>query len=75
MNIYRAKIIGNTSGLYINPCNSEILVSESVKDMINYKDVNFDGVNSLVIHYENEQGKIVQASGYTPDRGLFVDMY
>ena len=33
-----------------------------------------DGVNHICIDESNGQFRIFQISGYTPDRGLFVDM-
>lgn len=39
----------------------------------NGNEVNWDGVNCIVI--DEEEAKVIQASGYSEERGLFVDLY
>lgn len=42
-------------------------------EIVNGNKINWDGVNGVII---NEDDNIIfQASGYTPDRGLFCDLY
>lgn len=42
----------------------------------NYSEVDMEGVNHLVIRREGYgEMYITQASGYTYDRGTFIDMY
>ena len=71
---YRAYIVGNQEGIYIIPGTNEGYVSP--EEATNFKDIDFDGVNHLMI-YRNEEGNmtIAQACGYTLDRGIFTDLY
>lgn len=71
---YKAHITGNKEGIYIDSRNCETYIQSEKCE--NYKAVDFDGVNGLVVYRDNE-GKmyIVQASGFSDNRGLFVDMY
>ena len=46
----------------------------AIKEMtINGNEVDWDGVNCIVI--DEEEPKIIQASGYSENRGLFCDLY
>lgn len=50
--------------------------SVNYHDTVNYSEVDFEGVESVVISCDDEgQLKIIQANGYTEDRGTFCDMY
>lgn len=72
--IYSIDLVGNKTGIYINPVNCEAHINP--KDCINYQFVDFEGVNNLVVYRENDGTMwICQAGGYTYDRGLFVDCY
>lgn len=67
-------LIGNQDGVYINPVNCNAYVDYT--KATNYGLVNMEGVNHLVIRRsESGEMKIIHAGGWTPDRGLFVDMY
>lgn len=84
MTIYRCKIIGNTKGIYISHLNCETLLDDdAIKSCENYRNIPANA-NSLVItrlydphkKQADKHGyimRIVQASGYSPDRGLFCD--
>lgn len=46
----------------------------AIKEMtINGNEVDWDGVNCIVV--DEEEAKVIQASGYSNERGLFVDLY
>lgn len=71
-------LVGNKDGVYIDcrNCNARVDFEQAE----NFADVNMQDVNSLVIvrlykPYRGYVMRIVQASGYSLDRGLFVDMY
>lgn len=67
-------LIGNQDGVYINPANCNAYVDYTKAE--NFGLVNMEGVNHLVIkRSESGEMKIIQAGGWTLDRGLFVDMY
>ena len=68
------KLIGNKSGIYIDPRNCHAYID--VRGAENFNEVNFIGVNNVVI-YREKSGKyyIAQAGGYTAQRGMFVDVY
>lgn len=55
--------------------NSEVsMVDSDIKNFAkNYKDVKWDGVKNIV--YDKDSRRIIQAGGYTPERGLFCDLY
>ena len=66
-------LIGNKKGIYIyeTNCNAHIDCTQAV----NYRDIEpfIKDVNTLVIYRdENGSTKIVQAGGYSYDRGLFI---
>lgn len=70
----KAAIIGNRRGIYISPFDNEAFVVPS--QIVNYDDVNMEGVNNVVIRRSDSgEMKIVQAGGWTCDRGMFVDLY
>ena len=71
-------LVGNKDGVYIDcrNCNARVDFEQAE----NFAEVNMQDVNSLVIVrlYKAGRGyvmRIVQASGYSFDRGLFIDMY
>ena len=67
-------LIGNKYGIYIASKNDNAYVEE--QQCTNIHDVNLDGVNHVVIRRFPSGGmKVIQASGYMPDRGIFVDLY
>lgn len=66
-------LIGDKKDIYINQVNCNAFVDYT--KAVNYDAVNLDGVNNLAVVRRNNQIKIIQAGGYTPDRGLFVDLY
>lgn len=46
----------------------------AIKQMTtNGNEVNWDAVNCIII--DEEEAKVIQASGYSNERGLFVDLY
>ena len=69
-------LIGNKKGIYIDETNFNVYIDCTQE--VNYKDVApfIKDVNTLVI-YRDEDGstKIVQAGGYSHNRGLFVNLY
>lgn len=71
-------LVGNKTGVYIDPVDNNAYIDYTKSE--NYADVNFAGVNNIVVTrfvkaYRGEVLRIVQAGGYTADRGLFVDCY
>lgn len=43
---------------------------------INYSEVDFAGVNSVIVSCDDDYNlQIIQTSGYTPERGTFIDEY
>ena len=67
-------LIGNKEGIYIDPTNCNAYMD--YKKAVNIQEVNFSGVNNLVINREKDGSfKIIQAGGYDRERGLFVDLY
>ena len=69
-----ATIIGNRTGIYIDPCTNQAYITP--ESCTNYNTVNMEGVNHLVIKRDTAGNMdIIQASGYTPDKGIFCDLY
>lgn len=71
-------LTGNKDGVYIDSRNCNAYVDFEQAE--NFAEVNMQDVNHLVIVrlYKVGRGyvmRIVQASGYSLDRGLFIDMY
>lgn len=66
-------LIGNKKNSHINPVNCN--ASADYRMAANYEIVNMDGVKNLVIINNKNQFKIIQAGCFTPNRGLFVDLY
>lgn len=67
-------LTGNIEGIYIDPTNGNAHVDE--QQCINFHEVSMEGVNHLVIRRSHSgEMKVIQANGYTPDRGIFVDLY
>ena len=71
-------LVGNKDGVYIDSRNCNAYVD--YEEAENFAEVNMQDVNHLVIVrlYKVGRGyvmRIVQASGYSFDRGLFIDMY
>lgn len=73
----RATIRGNTDGVYVDSRTNEAHIDP--RKASNYNEVNMDGVSHItVVRLCRTWGielRIVQASGYTCDRGLFCDVY
>ena len=70
----RASVIGNREAVWIDPVINEAYINPET--CANYKDVNMDGVNGLVVYITTAGTRyIMQAGGYTYDRGLFCDLY
>ena len=67
-------LIGNKEGIYIDSTNCNAYMD--YEKAVNIQEVNFSGVNNLVINREKDGSfKIIQAGGYDSERGLFVDLY
>jgi hypothetical protein len=68
-------ITGNTAGVYIDPGTCRAFVDPKQADNFNIVH-DIDHVNGLVID-RNDNGAmhIIQACGYSHDRGLFCDLY
>ena len=71
-------LVGNKDGVYIDSRNCNAYVDYEKAE--NYSEVDMQDVNHLVIvrlykPYRGYVMRIVQASGYSLDRGLFIDMY
>lgn len=69
-----ATITGNRKGIYIDPCTNHAYITPEICS--NYKAVNMEGVNHLIVERDAAGNmKIIQASGYTPEKGLFCNLY
>ena len=71
-------LVGNKDGVYIDSRNCNAYVDFEQAE--NFAEVNMQDVNHLVIvrlyrPYRGYVMRIVQASGYSLDRGSFIDMY
>ena len=71
-------LIGNKDGVYIDSRNCNAYVD--YEEAENYSEVDMQDVNHLVIvrlykPYRGYVMRIVQASGYSLDKGLFCNMY
>jgi hypothetical protein len=66
-------ITGNKVGIYIDQNNRAYIDHTTAT---NYSTVNMENVNNLIIH-RNTAGelRIIQAAGYSANRGMFCDMY
>lgn len=71
-------LVGNKDGVYIDSrnCNAHVDFEQAE----NFAEVNMQDVNHLIIvrlykPYKGYVMRIVQASGYSLDRGSFIDMY
>ena len=69
-----ATIIGNKANIYIDPITNNAFIDP--QDTTNHEKIDFTGVNHLVIR-RNDAGEmvIIQASGYTPEKGLFTILF
>lgn len=73
-NSVSASVTGCKEGIYINPRNCEARIN--IKDATNADKINSEGVTHVCINRAtNGTFYIFQASGYTPDKGMFIDMY
>ena len=71
-------LVGNKDGVYIDSRNCNAYVD--YEEAENYSEVDMQDVNHLVIvrlykPYRGYVMRIVQASGYSLDKGLFCNMY
>lgn len=67
-------LTGNQAGVYIDPVTCNACVN--YMDATNINDVDISDANNLVIHRDKDgRIKIIQVGGYSPERGLFVDLY
>lgn len=66
-------LIGDKTGVFVNPVDCGAAVD--YEKTANFAAVQMDGVNNLVVANWDSQMKIIQAGGFTPDRGLFNDLY
>lgn len=73
----KVTVIGNKSDTYVNPVNNCAYMDKNkIMQAENYKDVDFDGANNLVIRMEQDgKFRIVQVGGWSYNRGMFVDLY
>lgn len=71
---YATIIVGNKKDIWVDARTCYAYVNPI--DTTNYKEVDFDGVNSITI-FRDDNGvmTIILASGWTYDRGIFCDMY
>ena len=66
-------LTGNKTGVYIDRNNRAYIDPTEAN---NYNTVNMQAVNHLIIdRTASGSMRIIQASGYSADRGLFSDMY
>lgn len=56
--IYSIDLVGNKTGIYINPVNCEAHINP--KDCINYQSIDFEGVNNIVVYRENGGVRIME---------------
>ena len=72
--IYPARVSGNKSDLYINPLNCEAFID--ARKATNFLNIDFTGVNHICINRKEDNSfYIFSVSGYTYERGLFIDQY
>lgn len=71
---FSAAVTGNKDNLYINPCNCNAYID--ARQATNFKAIDFKGVNHIGIHRNDDQSfYIFFVSGYTYDKGMFIDNY
>ena len=69
-----ASVTGNRDAFYINPCTCNAFVNP--RKALNADVLQLDGVNHVCIEaYADGSFKVFQASGYSYERGMFLDMY
>ena len=70
----KTRIVGNRSGVYVDPVTNLSYVNP--KDCVNVNDVDLSNVDYLVV-YRNEKGDmfIAQTSGHSWMTGRFVHLY
>lgn len=69
-----ASVTGYRDAFYIDPCTNNAYVNP--RKAVNADVLQLDGVNHVCIEvYADYSFKVFQASGYTCERGMFLDMY
>jgi len=74
MKAVRAHVTGNRDNIYIDPCTNTAFIDPT--KAVNAEQLQLDGVNHVCIEvYADNSFKVFQASGYSYERGLFLDLY
>lgn len=74
MNGISVVLTGDKTGIYVDPVTCIAYID--YRKCENFLIVDMTGVNCLVIYREKSGScKIMQANGWTPERGLFCDNY
>ena len=66
-NVYRKNGHALDIDVFVNP-----------EKLTNYREIKWDGVNYISVVVDDDEynnPRVFQASGWTADRGLFVDLY
>lgn len=71
-------LLGNKTGVYIDAKTNNAYIDYKMAE--NLSDVDLEGVNHIVVvrfqrECRGEVLRIVQANGYTPERGMFSNCY
>ena len=74
MKAVRANVTGNRDSIYIDPCTNTAFIDPT--KAVNAEQLQLDGVRQVCIDvYADGSFKVFQVSGYTYERGMFIDMY
>ena len=74
MKAVRAHVTGNRDNIYIDPCTNTAFIDPT--KAVNADQLQLDGVNHVCIdRYADGSFKVFQASGYSYERGMFLDLY
>ena len=66
-------LLGNKAGVYIDSNNRAFV---DYTTATNYGNINMDNVSHLMIRRSDEGNlRIIQAAGYSAERGIFIDCY
>lgn len=74
---YKCHILGDTERFYISKQDCTAILTDDylkMKNCENYADIP-EGTNHLAITCKDDVLRIVQASGYSEERGLFCDSF
>ena len=74
MKIYRVTTVYYNSKNIQHQSSEVSMVDSDIKNFAkNFGDIKWEGVNNIV--YNKDSHRIIQAGGYSIDRGTFCDLY